>query len=601
MKPNIMWPIIFLLAFSGTLRSQEEADIEKTVRILFVDEQGNSLRNLHVVCRSAGIDSDNPFPRRVMVHAGGDRNSSDAFKEAARNEDGTFHLTLHFRSLGKPFFHVLSAQTEDKRLGVIFHLPRDPGKESISVTLTPVPKATMKVVSSVDGSPLLNTKLTDFRLCFECAWRDDCFTPFHTSAPWGPRGLETDEDGVVTFDDLLPGGVYELQYARWGSGGPGVAWRTEVKQEDTEIDLGIIDYYPGSGQSPGFEALVLDEKENPVSDATVSVAQKGNEIWHGKTDKNGLVKGFLKSFHDSNRNYLDPATLMARSPDGTAAQTQTLRRSEPEVTIRLRPPVSVTGRIIDKESGKPIPNVPVLFRGTGWTQVQYRNGNFATTDEQGFFRYDKIIPGDKFRFQLHKVIAETDSECRIPMEPFYDREAGVGESLDLGVFERNASQWRITADDRFYEAVLMEKKIPRLDRRLEEMCERATKNGRNVLLHLYSFGAQNPHLNTLSHLAGKGRDLSGLFDSFEFVTLHTPQGFSPESRTFQGLQAITGQELRPDVFVIVFSADGTFLGMCDIDGVDYPLYDKDGKVVGWTRNSENLGRFLEKFGNLHHP
>ena len=594
MQTKITWPIIFLVTFSGVLLSQENTHILRTVRIVFVDEQGNSLHDLHVEHFFIFLSNNAFSQQRGHVNVGRtNRFSPDTYKEAARNEDGTFHQTLWLRMGGNSYFHVLSAQTADKRLGGVFRLPLDPGEEPISVTLTPIPKATMKVVSSVDGEPLRNKKLEGFRLCFECSWRDDAFTPFFTDKPWGPLDLETDENGIVTFDGILPGGIYELQtYSDPRFFPKDIVWRIEANTEDTELDLGTIEYYPGSGQSQGFEALVLDERGEPVSDAMVSI---GFTVppWTGKTDENGRVKGFLQMFHDSQQNYFRPVMLLTRSPDGTGVQSQPLHRSEPEVTIRLRPPVTITGQVIDKESRKPIPNVPVLFRGTCW-MPDYWNGHFVTTGELGCFQY-KMFPGAKFTFQLHKVISEVDPEYRVSMDAIYTKEAGVGESLDLGVFERNAHLWKITADDRFYEAVVMEKIIPRLDKRLEEMCERSTKSGRNVLLHFYSFGAQNPYLNTLSQFAGNGQNIFGLFESFEFVTLHTPEGFSPESRTFQGLQWITGQELQPDVFAIIFSADGDFLGMCNFADVNDSFHDGDGNVVGWSRNAEKLGRFLEQF------
>jgi 5-hydroxyisourate hydrolase-like protein (transthyretin family) len=328
----------------------------------------------------------------------------------------------------------------------------------------------------------------------------------------------------------------------------------------------VFNTIQGDAEIPAFEVLVLDAEGNPVPNATVAVARwsKG-EHWSGKTDKDGIVKCFNVEYHHADRPIL---TIYALSPDGKEILSQWFTQHDQKITLRLQPPAKLTGRVIDDESGKPVPNVPISVSVVQHTQVhkELRNGSHnLMTDEQGYFLFDKGFYGEIIFISLQKTISEENPECKITWgnrQP-YLMEPSLMEDLCI-IFKINGQKWKtITADDRFLEALIMETSIKDLEKRFEEMFRRAKKNGRNVLFYPYPSGAQDFAINNLPGISGTWESD---FASFEFVTLHTPRGIGRNSRTFEILKEMTGQEITTDMRMIVFSADGKFLGLLNHEG-----------------------------------
>jgi hypothetical protein len=360
-------------------------------------------------------------------------------------------------------------------------------------------------------------------------------------------------------------------------------------------------------QQLAFEVLVLDAEGKPVPDALVaSEANTGGgdkSRWQGKTDTDGIVVGLYPA-----RDWGDRIGIFALSPDGQSVQRGTLRRNDQKITLQLQPPVKVTGRIVDTETGKPIPNVHVSLKAYFSTQVHreyYKGGTephfmgfVVITDEQGYFRFDKAIPGETYSAIVFKNVSEENPKS---MDLHYLRYVGDlwfrdyenssyipirrVESLDIGVAKRDAKEWIISASDRFdYEAKTMSWKVRNLEERFEEMFRRAKKNGRNVL-----FAANAVYYGTLP----KQPVLQPLFDSFEFVGLHTPIGIGRDSRTFEILKEMTKQEVQSDVCWIAFSADGKFLGLLNHDDV-FDRRTPDPEKQGEFLNVDKLREFLEE-------
>ena len=333
-----------------------------------------------------------------------------------------------------------------------------------------------------------------------------------------------------------------------------------------------------------IEVLVLDEKGNPVPDAIVGIdTWFGDERGNGKTDKNGLANVLFSAEGWS------AFRIFAFSPDGSGVQSQKFLIGEQKVTLRLRPPVKITGRIIDEESEKPITNVAVVLRilFKSYEIPPWSRNFIVMTDEQGCFRFD-MFPDEWLSSGVLKSISEENPEmrrwigmlCFDSVDGLHTFPVGTGESLDLGVVKMNAHEWDITARDRLEEANRMGGSLVQ---KFKEMFKRAKKNGRNVLFV--------PHENSATILGGGYHEhpLSAIRDSFEpfeFVTLHTPTGIGRDSRTFNQLKKMTGQEVQADVYMIAFSADGSFLGLCHPEDI-------------WDQEQANtavdqLRQFLEK-------
>jgi hypothetical protein len=168
--------------------------------------------------------------------------------------------------------------------------------------------------------------------------------------------------------------------------------------------------------------------------------------------------------------------------------------------------------------------------------------------------------------------------------------AGRGSIRNLGELKQVAELWKITSNDRFHEALLMEAAVPRLDNRFEERFKRAKKNRRNVLIYTYPGGAQNVYENNLPKVLIP----DNAFDSYEFVTLHAPNGITRESRSSQVLSWIARQNIHPEIYVIALTADRKFLGLCNREDVYDQVRDANGSIIHERLKPENLRQFLEQ-------
>ncbi len=92
-----------------------------------------------------------------------------------------------------------------------------------------------------------------------------------------------------------------------------------------------------------------------------------------------------------------------------------------DISIRLTHELSISGRVVDDETGKPVPGLAVLayrYRSSGRPGVP--NGGMANTDENGSFVLDRMDPGDywlEVRYPLRARIGKPK-----PVEDF--RHAG---------------------------------------------------------------------------------------------------------------------------------------------------------------------------------
>jgi len=374
-------------------------------------------------------------------------------------------------------------------------------------------------------------------------------------------------------------------------------------------------------EKPPFnlEVLVLDEHDKPVSGATVGINfvnsnlnrvipnyVRPEQVW--KTNEDGLVRACVEDkYYERQPNTLY-YVLFARSPDGRSMQFALMPWAgrSGRVSLRFPPPFKLSGQIIDVESGKPIPNVPVCLSAMN---MQFQDTERVTTDEQGYFLLDNARPGARHTLHLQKNISEEEPGCWVNVASF-----SAFNKTDIDVIKVPANAWTPNAADRFLEGFILETEIPNLEKRFEEMFKRAKKNGRNVVFYPYSDGRiresykrlslgtrfthYGPHFTWMSPDAGTipAGEMDYL-QPFELVRLHTPKGIGRGSLPFQILKKMTGQEVQSDVYMIAFSADGKFLGLASREDVyeQYTYEDDWGdEIIGSRFSAEKLREFLEK-------
>ena len=142
-------------------------------------------------------------------------------------------------------------------------------------------------------------------------------------------------------------------------------------------------------------------------------------------------------------------------------------RVDRDLTIRVAGPGDVVGRVIDRRTGRPVAAADIHVIGAG---------SRTQTDEQGYFRLDEVLPGDKIVQIAHlgfvpineriSIVADRTVDLRVEMsadpialEPlvvtalrdrrlemrgFYDRRiwgerTGSGHFLDEETIERTSS------------------------------------------------------------------------------------------------------------------------------------------------------------------
>jgi hypothetical protein len=163
-----------------------------------------------------------------------------------------------------------------------------------------------------------------------------------------------------------------------------------VDRSGVAITSGVFDTRPSAGEpDPGADRLAAVTGSNGVFRFAVEAPAK------------------FVLFVDA-AGYVRTETAVSRE------STYVLKAGTPitDITIRLSPELSISGRVVDGESDQPMPDLSVMahrYRSIGSGKILIADGGTARTDEHGRFRFSRVAPGDYYleaRPPLLAVIGE---------------------------------------------------------------------------------------------------------------------------------------------------------------------------------------------------
>jgi 5-hydroxyisourate hydrolase-like protein (transthyretin family) len=187
----------------------------------------------------------------------------------------------------------------------------------------------------------------------------------------------SDKDGKFEFDELVEG-AYRLYASKEGENAQQDGVRTGIK------DLELVIGKPGDknqGPKIKFTGTVVDDLTgDPIREFTVkpSSTLTVNKLTEpGKFELIGVQRRFGYDLTISSEGYMEQVFDTDSSQDG----------SDVEQTFRLGKGGAITGRVVQKATGEPVPDVVVINWGTTAYHDRQRQGptNHTTTDQEGKF------------------------------------------------------------------------------------------------------------------------------------------------------------------------------------------------------------------------
>ena len=221
----------------------------------------------------------------------------------------------------------------------------------------------------------------------------------------------TDENGYFRFENLVPG-RYRVDASDWDAG---LRWldTAEVKSGETyEANW----HRPGEGELEGK----VTRNGQPVAMASVSLYGK-DENWPivtGKTDQKGDYSVVVPKSIGYRVRY-----QAKKYNEGHGDLEMTMKPGKNHLDIEL-PGASISGKIFDQSSGKPITNTDValytkmtsqeVWSGRKWHNQDvdpwFNNVAKAKTDDKGRFAFQNLVPGESLvaiQMDQHYVPGQT--------------------------------------------------------------------------------------------------------------------------------------------------------------------------------------------------
>ncbi len=268
-------------------------------------------------------------------------------------------------------------------------------------TRKPVASQRFRLQQVADNKPVSNAELgldTDRRFI---------------NAPDITRNTTSDDEGQFEFR-VGPG-----KYSVYGPTQVGVK-KLEILPGSDDISLEFTTARPERGQLRGF--VITDSPPKPVPEAVitgVSCNPRNNRgDFRAVASENGHFQG-ERSLHDM--------VLHARSKDGTLAGLVEITADHERAVIKLRPTVTIKGRLID-QSGKGIADHGIsagrkVHLGGPKAPWQTRFGAKTITDKTGRFALSGLVAKEKYFVSI--PLSESSSQSLA--SPLLDKPA-----IDVG-------------------------------------------------------------------------------------------------------------------------------------------------------------------------
>ena len=323
-------------------------------------------------------------------------------------------------------------------------LPGDP-VESFDVVVEPATKVTIKVLSHPERTPLANRKVS---LTF--SGRSDHgierigLTPvpekFHLPIYRGKQANQypdttcgnytTDADGNISVS--LGSGCYEyrLEDAREHDHF-GVVSTFEIKYDPEHPEIVREILVPSQEESLFSGTALVQMKDGTWQGAAgLEVSISDPPVGHpGKSIKKNHLFPCPKTNTDGKFSFMranQTMRILVYDPKTEQAAYATVSASQNEIELKLQPLVSITGTIVNLETGEPLKGISMEYRfryecdgdiscGRNWMSTPASEKMFyqnATTDEHGRYVINSLLPDQMY--DLH-----------------YDRSAETNERFDF--------------------------------------------------------------------------------------------------------------------------------------------------------------------------
>ncbi|MEL6186563.1 MAG: carboxypeptidase regulatory-like domain-containing protein, partial [Myxococcota bacterium] len=243
---------------------------------------------------------------------------------------------------------------------------------------------------------------------------------------WDNKPVLTDQDGNFEIGQLAEGGVYTIRANRKG-GGDGLAEHVsagstvEVAIESVGSIAGVVTL-AGGGYPERFEIRAENKKAGVSS---------GDSVF--RTEGKFLLENLPAGEYE----------VLAGSSSGDAKTTVTLGEAEAKTGVKLQlvPRVTITGTLVDADTGEPVEGLKVRARGEGGGGSTFYFGGEERTDTpdisdaSGRFELENA-PTGKVNFTVMKQGSwMDDSEDSYGWNTFFRRVPSEPEVQDIGELE----------------------------------------------------------------------------------------------------------------------------------------------------------------------
>lgn len=198
---------------------------------------------------------------------------------------------------------------------------------------------------------------------------------------WGKQAILTDADGNFTIEDLADGKYTVRAYRKGG----GEATIESVEVGSSGIELAI-------SETGSISGAVTFEGGGAPDDFRVVAHDKEQSLWHSDS--------FYKTDGAFTLSEIAPGNYeIVVTSDAGDAKTETALEAGTDVTdlkLQLAPRITVTGRVLDLDTNKPVPGLRVMVstrKGGGFSFGGETGDEPNITDDAGRFTFENAPTG----------------------------------------------------------------------------------------------------------------------------------------------------------------------------------------------------------------